>query len=150
MVLAAVDSTGYRIVLILHIVAVIVGFGGLFLAPMLRRTDGSPASVAGAVLAYVQRVAVPAVAVAGILGFALIGMSKNGDVEVYKFSQRWVGIAILLWIVELAVLWFGVGATEKKVAAGDTEAEARLPMFSGISHLLLLVLVYLMVFRPGA
>ncbi|MGZ4758197.1 MAG: hypothetical protein ACXV95_03950 [Acidimicrobiales bacterium] len=145
MVLATVDSTGYKIVLILHIVAVIVGFGGLFLAPMLRRADASAASIAGVVLAYVQRVAVPAVAVAGILGFAMIGMSDKS----WKFSQRWVGIAILLWTVELAVLWFGVGATEKKVAAGDTEAEARLPMFSGISHLLLLVLVYLMVFKPG-
>jgi len=149
MVLAAIDSTGYKIVLILHIVAVIVGFGGLFLVPMLRRTDGSQASVAGVVLAFVQRVAVPAVAVAGILGFALIGMSKTGDIEVFKFSQRWVGIAILLWIIELAVLWFGVGATEKKVAAGDEAAAARRPMFTGISHLLLLVLVYLMVFKPG-
>jgi type II secretory pathway component PulM len=60
-----------------------------------------------------------------------------------------VGIAILLWLVELAVLWFGVAATEKKIAAGDAGAEARMPMFTGISHLLLLVLVYLMVFKPG-
>ena len=149
MVLAAVSSTGYKIVLILHIVAIIVGFGGLFLAPMLRRTDGTQASIAGIVLAYVQRVALPAVAVAGVLGFAMIGMSKDGSVEVFKFSQTWVGIAIVLWIVELAVLWFGVAATEKKVVGGDAAAEARLPMFTGISHLLLLVLVYLMVFKPG-
>jgi hypothetical protein len=47
MVLAAIDSTGYKIVLILHIVAVIVGFGGFFLAPMLRRSDGSQATHRG-------------------------------------------------------------------------------------------------------
>jgi uncharacterized membrane protein len=150
MVLASTDATGYKVVLILHIVAVVVGFGGLFLAPMLRRSDGSPSSVAGVVLAYVQRIALPAVALAGILGFGLISMSKDGDIEVYKFSQSWVGIAIALWIVELAVLWFGVAATEKKVAAGDASAEARRPMFTGLSHLLLVVLVYLMVFKPGA
>jgi uncharacterized membrane protein len=149
MVLAAVGSTGYKIVLILHIVLVVVGFGGLFIAPMLRRTDGSQASIAGVVLAYVQRIALPSVALAGILGFGLIGMSKDGDIEPFKFSQTWAGIAILLWIVELLVLWFGVAATEKKVVGGDAAAESRLPMFTGISHLLLLVLVYLMVFKPG-
>lgn len=150
MVLAAYDSNGYKIVLILHIVAVIVGFGGLFLAPMLRRSDGSASSTSGIMVAYVQRIAIPAVAVAGVLGFALIGMSKIGDTALWEFKQRWIGIAILLWVVELAVLWFGVAGTEKKVAAGDADAARRLPMFTGISHLLLLVLVYLMVFKPGA
>jgi uncharacterized membrane protein len=149
MVLAAIDSTGYQIVLILHIVLVVVGFGGLFIAPMLRRTDGSQESIAGIVLAYVQRIALPSVAVAGILGFGLISMSKDGDIDVFKFSQTWVSISILLWIAELLLLWFGVAATEKKVMAGDAAAEARLPMFTGISHLLLIVLVYLMVFKPG-
>jgi uncharacterized membrane protein len=149
MVLATTDAVGYKIVLILHIVLVIVAFGGLFAAPMLGRAEGAARPVADAMAKYLQRIAVPALAVAGILGFAMIGMSKDGDIEVYKFSQRWVGIAILLWIVELAVLWFGVAATEKKIAAGDDGAVARLPMFTGISHLLLLVLVYLMVFKPG-
>ncbi len=36
------------------------------------------------------------------------------------------------------------------MAGGDAEAAKRLPMFTGIVHLLLLVLVYLMVFKPGA
>jgi len=146
MVLATTDAAGYRIVLILHIVLIVVGFGGLFVAPMLGRAEGASRSVAGAMAAYVQKIAVPSIAVAGILGFAMIGMS---DKE-FKFSQSWVGIAMLLWIVELGVLWFGVAATEKKVAAGDESASSKLPMFTGISHLLLLVLVYLMVFKPGA
>ena len=146
MVLATTDAAGYRIVLILHIVLIVVGFGGLFVAPMLGRAEGASRSVAGAMAAYVQKIAVPSIAVAGILGFAMIGMS---DKE-FKFSQSWVGIAMLLWIVELGVLWFGVAAIEKKVAAGDESASSKLPMFTGISHLLLLVLVYLMVFKPGA
>jgi uncharacterized membrane protein len=145
MVLATTDAAGYKIVLILHIVLIVVGFGGLFVAPMLGRAEGAATSVATALASYVQRIAVPALAVAGILGFAMIGMSD----KLFKFSQSWVGIAILLWLVELAVLWFGVAATEKKVAAGEADAAARLPMFTGISHLLLVVIVYLMVFKPG-
>ena len=145
MVLATTDAAGYKIVLIVHIVLMFVAFGALFAAPMLSRAEGAARPVAGAMANYLQRIAVPALAVAGILGFAMIGMSD----KVWEFKQRWVGIAILLWLVELAVLWFGVAATEKKVAAGDAGAESRLPMFSGISHLLLLVLVYLMVFKPG-
>ena len=111
MVLAAIDATGYKIVLILHIVAVIVGFGALFVVPMLGRAEGASATGRRrhARLRPAGRGA--GVAVAGILGFALIGMSD----KVWEFKQRWVGIAILLWIVELAVLWFGVAATEKKV-----------------------------------
>jgi uncharacterized membrane protein len=149
MVLAEIGSTGYNIVLVLHIVLAVAGFGGLFIAPMLRRTDGSQASVAGIVLGYTQRVALPAVAVAGVLGFGLVSMAKDGSFEVFKFSQTWVSLAIVLWLAELAVLWFGVAATERKVVAGDAAAEARLPMFTGISHLILLVVVYLMVFKPG-
>jgi uncharacterized membrane protein len=145
MVLATTEAAGYKIILIVHIVLVVVGFGGLFVAPMLGRAEGATRPVAAAMVNYLQRIAVPALAVAGILGFAMIGMSDKA----FKFEQRWVGIAILLWIVELAVLWFGVAATEKKVAAGDEAAASRLPMFTGISHLLLLVLVYLMVFKPG-
>ena len=145
MVLATIDGTGYRIVLIVHIVLMFVAFGALFAVPMLGRAEGSARPVADATARYVQRVAVPSLAVAGLLGFAMIGMS---DKE-FEFKQRWVGIAILLWLVELAVLWFGVAATEKKIGAGDAAAEARRPMFTGISHLLLLVLVYLMVFKPG-
>jgi uncharacterized membrane protein len=145
MVLATIDGTGYKIVLIVHIVLMFVAFGALFAAPMLGRAEGATRPVADAMAKYLQRIAVPALAVAGILGFGLIGMSD----KVWEFKQRWVGIAILLWIVELAVLWFGVAATEKKVAAGDATAEARMPMFTGISHLAAVVLVYLMVFKPG-
>ncbi len=150
MILASTSSTGYKIVLLLHIVAVVAAFGGLFAAPVLARVEGAAQSTAKGMVGYLQRIAIPAAILAGILGMGLIGMSKDGPVEVYKFSQTWVSIALLLWLVEIAVYFFALLPAEKKVAAGDAEAAKRLPMFTGIVHLLLVVLVYLMVFKPGA
>jgi uncharacterized membrane protein len=149
MILASTDSTGYKIVLILHILFVVAAFGGMFAAPILARVEGASQSAATGMVGYLKRIAIPSVIIAGILGMGLIGMSKDGDVEVYKFSQTWVSIALLLWLVEIAVYFFGLLPAERKVAGGDAEAAKRLPMFTGIVHLLLLVLIYLMVFKPG-
>ncbi len=87
MILASTDSTGYKIVLILHILFVVVAFGGMFAAPILARVEGASQSAATGMVGYLKRIAIPSVIIAGILGMGLIGMSKDGDVEVYKFSQ---------------------------------------------------------------
>ncbi|HEX7444306.1 MAG TPA: hypothetical protein VF320_10480 [Acidimicrobiales bacterium] len=150
MILATFDSTPYRILLILHILFVVVAFGGLFAAPMLARAQGASTAVASGMVGYLQRIAVPAIILAGLMGFGLIGMSKVGDKAKFEFSQSWVGIAMLLWLLEIGLLLGLLIPTERKVAAGDAEAAKRLPMFTGLSHLILLVAVGLMVFKPGA
>ena len=94
---------------------------------------------------YVQVIALPALVLAGLLGFGLIGMS---DKE-FAFDQAWVGPAILLWLIEIALLAVGILPAQKKVAAGDASAAKMLPMLTGVSHLILVVTVYLMVFKPG-
>jgi len=148
MVLAVMDSnaSAYKIVLVLHIIFVVVAFGGLFCAPMLSRVEGAAGSVAKGMVGYVQRIAIPAVILAGLMGFALIGMSNKE----FEFSQAWVGPAILLWLIEIGLFFGGILPAEKKVAEGDASAAKQLGMFTGISHLILLVVVFLMVFKPGA
>jgi uncharacterized membrane protein len=145
MILATTGSTGYKIVLILHIIFVVVAFGGLFMAPMLSRVEGATTPVATGMAKYVQVIALPALVLAGLLGFGLIGMS---DKE-FAFDQAWVGPAILLWLLEIALLAVGILPAQKKVAAGDASAAKMLPMLTGVSHLILVVTVYLMVFKPG-
>ena len=68
----------------------------------------------------------------------------------FEFSQAWVGPAILLWLIEIGLFFGGILPAEKKVAEGDASAAKLLGMFTGISHLILLVVVFLMVFKPGA
>ena len=144
MVIAAINDTGYKVVLLLHILSVLVAFSPLFVMPLIARTGGE--ATAGAVLTYLQRLATPAVVLAGFFGLALIGMSD----KFYKFSQTWVSLALLLWIIQVALFIFAILPAQRKAAAGDAEAARRVPMFTGMIHLALLVLLYLMIWRPGA
>lgn len=147
MVIAAYYDTGFKVVLLLHILSVLVAFSPLFVLPMLARSDaaGAGQGSAPAMLTYLQRFATPAVVLAGFFGLAMIGMSD----KVYKFSQGWVGAALLLWIVQVALFLFAILPAQRRVAAGDADAGKRLPMLTGIIHLVLLVLIYLMIWRPG-
>jgi uncharacterized membrane protein len=132
-----VTTTGFRLLAILHILAAIVAFGPLFVYPSLQRAG------AGATLAKLQlRLVLPALAVTGILGFALVGSSD----DVFSMSQTWVVLAIIGWVILLVVSWFLI-----RPAMTDTSAAARGRLASGvgITHLLLIVTLYLMVFKPG-
>jgi uncharacterized membrane protein len=145
MILATTDSTGYKILLLIHIIFVVVAFGALFVAPVLGRVEGASRGVATGMVTFIQRFALPSVILVGLLGFGLIGMSGKE----YKFSTPWVGPAILLWLIEIGVYVGGILPAEKKVAGGDESAQKMLPMFTGISHLILVVATFLMVFKPG-
>jgi hypothetical protein len=144
MALATINDTGYRIMLLLHILSVLVAFSPFFILPLLARSGGE--GTGAAVLTYVQRFATPAVVLAGFFGLAMVGMSD----KVYKFSQAWVSFALLLWIVQVALFIFGILPAQRKAAAGDAEAARRVPMFTGMIHLALLILIYLMIWRPGS
>ena len=143
MLFAAVDDTGYRVVLLLHILAVIVAFGPLFFMPMLARTGQGEGG--SSTLAFLQRFSTPAVVLAGFFGMAMLGMSD----KVYKFDQTWVSIALLVWVIQVALFIFGMLPTQRKATAGDAVAAKRLPMFTGLIHLTLLVMLYLMIWKPG-
>ena len=85
MILASTTSTGYKIVLVLHIVFVVAAFGGLFAAPILARVEGASQSAAAGMVGYLKRIAIPSAILAGILGIGMISMSKDtvGGVPFY-------------------------------------------------------------------
>jgi hypothetical protein len=143
MLFAAYGDTGFKVVLLLHILAVVVAFGPLFFIPLLARTTHG--DTGQSTLLYLQRFATPAVVLAGFFGMAMVGMSD----PVYKFSQAWVSIAFAIWIIQVALFVFGMLPSQRKAAAGDAVAAKRLPMFTGIIHLTFLVMLYLMIWRPG-
>jgi uncharacterized membrane protein len=153
MVLASVDdgfSTLFGIFLLLHLLAVIVAFAPAFVSPFLSarsKKEGHPLepAIAGKLAQNTQQVHGPALVLAGIFGFAMIGTSK----QAFKFSQAWVSGAMAIWIVMIGIVFGLIGPAERKLAAGDTDAEKKLSMFGGIMHLLLLVVLILMVFKPG-
>jgi hypothetical protein len=132
-----VNTTGYRVLAILHILAAFVAFGPLFMYPSLQRAG------AGATLAKLQlRLVLPALALTGILGIALVGSSE----DVFSMSQTWVVLSIIGWVILLVVSWFLV---RPAITDSSAAARGRLASGVGITHLLLIVMLYLMVFHPG-
>jgi uncharacterized membrane protein len=144
--LAEIGSIPYDIMLLVHVLLVIVGFAPAWLTPVLVRltADGDRAA-ADALDVAILRFSVPSIAVTGLLGFGLAGMSD----KVFKMSQAWLSIAIVLWLVLLAVSLFLLRPAIKAFRDGDVAARARISMSTGITHLILVAMLYLMIFKPG-
>jgi uncharacterized membrane protein len=138
-VIAAIDDTGYKVVLVVHIVAAIVGFAPAIAAVVTPR----PAAADQAAVRTGRIVYAPALILTGLLGIVLVLMSD----EAWEFSDGWVSAAFLVWIVI-------VGAYQALVIrgnrAGDEAGRRQAVLGSQIVAVLAVVMVYLMVFKPGA
>jgi uncharacterized membrane protein len=146
LLLAAIDSTGYKIVLLLHILTVVIGFAPAWFIPMMGRLAAKGDAEAGAQLeASILRFSLPGIVLAGLFGFALAGMSE----KLYSMSQAWLSIAAVLWVVLLLVTVFVARPAVKALSAGDLAARGRVMAATGITHLTLIVMLYLMIFKPG-
>jgi uncharacterized membrane protein len=149
-VLAAIGSTPYKIVFLLHILSAIVAFAPAFVWPIVnvqtrKRGVKVPAEVAGQVPVNNVLIHGPAMVLTGLLGILMIVMSE----EVWEFSQAWISGAFLVFFALLGVLFGLLVPAEKKAAAGDADAVRKVSMFGGFVHLLLVVMLYLMIFKPG-
>ena len=151
---AIVDSSaGYKVMLVLHLLAVVVGFAPAWLTPLLvRLTANGDTAAADGLETSILRFSLPGIALAGLLGFGLAGMSKFGDAAepLYKMSQPWLSTAILLWLILLAVIAFVARPAIKAFRGGDAKARGMIMMSTGITHLILVVMIVLMVWKPGA
>ena len=161
----------YKLLLVLHILAAIIGFGSVFLADVFaakaRARGGREGLAVTEVLFDVAEhwsqwfiYAVP------LLGIGLILASE----DVWKFSQTWISISFLLYFVALG-LSHGVhfpnlrrmNALGAELAAGGTspgdgpppqvaELEARgkrAAAVGGILNLIVVAILFLMVWKPG-
>lgn len=150
MVIGAIGSFMYNVFLLLHIMAVIVAFAPNFVWPFvsvrlkrLQRPVGSTINDLSS--GNTAKIAGPAMVLAGVFGFGLAGMSD----QVYKMSQTWLSIAILLWILAIAVIYGLMVPAERKIAQGDDSVESRISMAGGMLHLLLFLLLIVMIWKPG-
>lgn len=144
------DSFGYKLFLLLHILTVIVAFAPGFVWPIvsvnLKKQQKPVGPAIGALAAgNTAKVHGPALVLAGFFGFGLIGMSD----KVWEFSQSWISVAMLLWFIMMGVLFGMMLPAEKKAAAGDASADKIVSMAGGILHLLLLVMLIVMIWKPG-
>lgn len=149
----------YLLVLFLHVLTVIVGFGGVMLNGLwgktLSRTTGEAAAVLANTLYRVSKFAewfIYAVPVFGILAIVLSD-------EAHKFSAPWVSASFALYIVGIGVshglLMPAVRQLVGFAEAGNpatperAAAEKKVAAMSGVLHLILAVILLLMVFGPS-
>jgi hypothetical protein len=133
-------STAFDIMLVLHIAAVVVAFAPTVIAVLPGGRDG----VTGVLEAAGRLVYAPALIVAGLLGMGCIVTSEVGGTAVFEFSDTWISLAFVVWIAMNGVFHALVLAGQRQDDAGKVTSGHQ------IMTLLLLAMLYLMVFKPGA
>lgn len=141
-----------NILLFLHISAAIIIIGGLvfldMIVPGLVR-GGRENLAALRKLHGVGKVFEPSAAIVFLLGVALVIRDKA-----IHFSDKWVGVSMLLFIVAAVIGAVPIGKTLQKAITNiddghPADAEAsRLGMLGGVNLLILLTIVYMMVAKP--
>jgi uncharacterized membrane protein len=144
-------TTTYKVLFFLHILSVVVAFAPASVHPMLARQFGtdSPQAVqrlAGFTYKNGHRVYAPALLLAGLFGILII-VTQEGDY--FAFDQTWVNLALVVWIAMNGVVHGMILPSERKLSAGDASAERKVDTGGMIVTLLFLVMLYLMVWKPG-
>jgi hypothetical protein len=129
-------STTYQIFGLLHVLAAICAFGPLFLYPRMHRAGETQA-----IAKMHMRFVFPSLVVLWVLGMGMAGIGKYDLAETH-----WVSAAIVVWLVALVVSWFLI-----RPSISDTGEAAGKKMNAGIgvTHLTLIVGLWLMIFQPG-
>jgi len=146
-----IDSGIYRVVLLLHIVSIVAAFAPAFAHPLLgaqsaRMAPAARDQVRGFLAANSKRVYAPALIAAGVFGLLLVVASD----ESWEFSEGWVSMSFLVWFAMNGVLHAFLLPAERKLATGDTAAESRVQLGGMILSVLFLVMLVLMIWKPGA
>lgn len=168
------ESALYKIILILHILVAIIGIGTVFLNGLYgaeSKKRPGPGGLAISQANYrVSMIAENFIYAILVLGLVLVWLSDGQ----WAFSQIWVWLSIVLFVVSLGVS-HGVllprvrrmnALGEELAAGGPPSAGApagpppqvammealgkQVGAASGVLHLMTLALLYLMVFKPGA
>lgn len=155
------DGDLYNVVLVLHILASIIGFGGMFIAGFYgneaRSLPGREGlAIAQTTLKVTGQIPTMAVVAVPILGILLILMSEDA----IKFSAMWVSLSFLLYFVLMGLATGIQVPTIRKMVAMRAGADGASSMqvqamgkkvatVSAIVNLLWVATLILMVFKPG-
>lgn len=150
--LAAIRDDSYNVVLLIHIVAFLVAFAPAVINPFLeayfRKNGGEPVirTWAGFTHPYTQRTAMGGLVVLLVTGVLMILMSD----DVIEFSDTWISLAFVVWFAITGVVSGMIGRGERQVAEGNAAAIDLVKKGGTVGTILLAVMLYLMVFKPGS
>jgi len=174
MVVGAYYDGLYKFALALHIVCAVIGFGavalnGLYAQQIKARLQSGRVAEALAIHEAnmkVSQIGEYFIYAVFVLGFAVLGLSDS----VFKFSQSWVWISVILFIIGIGlshgIMYPGAkrlrvlmeemvsgpppaGGPPPQVAEIQTIGQ-RMGTVGPILDVILVVIIFLMVWKPGA
>ena len=134
--LPVIDDTGFRIFFLLHILSAVVAFAPAVVAVLPGGRDGA----LGLIERAGRQVYSPALILAGLCCIMCIVTSPN---DTFAFDQVWISLAFVVWIAMNGVFHSLVLAGQRQ---GD---ESKVNNGEAIMTVLLLVMLYLMIWKPG-
>lgn len=136
-------STGYQILGLLHILTAISAFGPMFLYPGLKKA-GETRTIAR----LHMRLTFPSLVLLWVLGMGLAGMSRSDSAAepMYELTQTWLALSIVIWAVLVVISWLLI---RPAITDESPSAVAKMAAGTGVTHLLLVVGLILMVWKPG-
>ena len=150
MTLGAVGDNGYNFVLLLHVVAMFVALAPTFVHPFIARDSNEDYSVRRSLYAGIakrsMRIYGSSLVIGALLGFGVAGLSD----KVYRLSDGWLIVSIIIWLAMNGVLHAVVFPAEKAIADGDEPNAKKAEIGSLVITVLFLLSLYLMIFKPGA
>jgi hypothetical protein len=156
------DSFVYNLVLLLHLLTAVVGFGSSFVWPALaaRARKMEPAqgyALTNLSLQLGKPLTTYPIYASGAFGLVLVILSAADDFGPYAFDQTWISLAFLLFIAAALVAAFlhypnlkKMDALQARLVSGEAKRGKQAAMYGGILHLLFLLLMIDMVWKPGS
>ena len=150
MLLAAVRDNSYNLMLVVHIAAVAVTFAPVILGPFqqsqLEATGGDDLVIqhAKSMKFFTSAVSMGAFVVVLLTG---IGMIFSSD-DAISFSDTWISVAFVLWIVIAGLISGVVGKGERLKSQGDVKGMNLVQWGSTAAVMVGVVMVWIMIDKP--
>ncbi|MFL6206479.1 MAG: hypothetical protein ACJ739_14145 [Acidimicrobiales bacterium] len=151
MILADYGDSLYKVLFLGHIISLIVAFAPAVINPIMMaklKAQGDHATlpkVAGIAASNGRQIHFPALIALGAFGLAMVLWSDPA----FGFDQAWVSLAFLNWIAITGLVSAVMLPGERKMSEGDLSVEKRVETCGQIITVLTLVMLYLMIWKPG-
>ena len=174
MLVAAINSGAFKVVLVLHLLSVVIGFGGItligFVGASSQQYPGPPGQAVFDTSQRLGKVAEYFIYAVPVFGIALLFISTTNGTHVYWFDQAWVSASLLIYILTLGFvhslhlpnlkkmgeLMAEMNAAPPSPGSGPPPQVAELEergkragLYGGISNAAWVAVLILMVAKPG-
>ncbi|HEV3354298.1 MAG TPA: hypothetical protein VG076_15315 [Acidimicrobiales bacterium] len=173
MLLADITGGAFKVVLVLHLLTVVIGFGGItligFVGASSQRYPGPAGQAVFDTSQRLGKVAEYFIYAVPVFGIALLFISTTNGNHVYWWDQAWVSASLLIYILTIGFVHSLHLPNLKKMGELMAEMNAAPPpsggpppqvaelqergkragLYGAISNLAWVVVLILMVWKPG-